>query len=161
MINTFMEKKEIVKLKHQRAQILGYNSHADFVLERRMAENVENVYGLLDNLYEYSFKAAKSEISELKEFAKKTDGLDTFFQWDLMYYKELLKKEKYAFDSEELRPYFKSENVINGVFEVASKLYGLKFKKLENIQTWHEEVDCFEVNNSDDSHVGILYIDLF
>tara|TARA_Y100000816_G_scaffold288078_1_gene271942 strand:- start:789 stop:1817 length:1029 start_codon:yes stop_codon:yes gene_type:complete len=78
-----------------------------------------------------------------------------------MYYKELLKKEKYAFDSEELRPYFKSENVINGVFEVASKLYGLKFKKLENIQTWHEEVDCFEVNNSDDSHVGILYIDLF
>ena len=67
-----------MKLKHQRAQILGYNSHADFVLERRMAENVENVYGLLDNLYEYSFKAAKSEISELKEFAKKTDGLDTF-----------------------------------------------------------------------------------
>ena len=62
-------------------------------LERRMAENVENVYGLLDNLYEYSFKAAKSEISELKEFAKKTDGLDTFFQWDLMYYKELLKKK--------------------------------------------------------------------
>ena len=153
--------KEIVKLKHKRAQILGYNSHADFVLERRMAENVENVYGLLDNLYEYSFKAAKSEIDELKEFAKKTDGLDTFFQWDLMYYKELLKKEKYAFDSEELRPYFKSENVINGVFEVASKLYGLKFKKLKNIQTWHEEVDCFEVNNSDDSHVGILYIDLF
>ena len=83
-----------------------------------MAENVENVYGLLDNLYEYSFKAAKSEISELKEFAKKTDGLDTFFQWDLMYYKELLKKEKYAFDSEELRPYFKSENVINGVLKL-------------------------------------------
>ena len=153
--------KKIVKLKHKRAQLLGYKSHADFVLERRMAENIENVYGLLDNLYEYSYKAAKSEIKELEEYAMSKDGLDSFFQWDLMYYKELLKKDKYAFDSEELRPYFKAENVINGVFDIASRLYDLKFKKLENVQTWHSEVDCFEVNDSDDSHIGILYIDLF
>ena len=153
--------KKIVKLKHKRAQLLGYKSHADFVLERRMAENIENVYGLLDNLYEYSYKAAKSELNELKEYAMSIDGLDSFAQWDLMYYKEALKKEKYAFDSEELRPYFKAENVVNGVFEIASRLYGLKFKKLEDIQTWHKEVDCFEVNDSDGSHVGILYIDLF
>ena len=153
--------KKIVKLKHRRAQLLGYKSHADFVLERRMAENIENVYGLLDNLYEYSYKAAKSEIKELEEYAMSKDGLDSFFQWDLMYYKELLKKDKYAFDSEELRPYFKAENVINGVFDIASRLYDLKFKKLENVQTWHSEVDCFEVNDSDDSHIGILYIDLF
>ena len=153
--------KKIVKLKHKRAQLLGYKSHADFVLERRMAENIENVYGLLDNLYEYSYKAAKSEIKELEEYAMSKDGLNSFFQWDLMYYKELLKKDKYAFDSEELRPYFKAENVINGVFDIASRLYDLKFKKLENVQTWHSEVDCFEVNDSDDSHIGILYIDLF
>ena len=153
--------KKIVKLKHKRAQLLGYKSHADFVLERRMAENIENVYGLLDNLYEYSYKAAKSEIKELEEYAMTKDGLNSFFQWDLMYYKELLKKDKYAFDSEELRPYFKAENVINGVFDIASRLYDLKFKKLENVQTWHSEVDCFEVNDSDDSHIGILYIDLF
>ena len=153
--------KKIVKLKHKRAQLLGYKSHADFVLERRMAENIENVYGLLDNLYEYSYTAAKSELDELKEYAKSKDGLDSFAQWDLMYYKEALKKEKYAFDSEELRPYFKAENVINGVFEVASRLYGLTFKKLDDIQTWHKEVDCFEVNDSDGSHIGILYIDLF
>tara|TARA_Y100000996_G_scaffold196574_1_gene154188 strand:+ start:386 stop:2419 length:2034 start_codon:yes stop_codon:yes gene_type:complete len=153
--------KKIVKLKHRRAQLLGYKSHADFVLERRMAENIENVYGLLDNLYEYSYKAAKSEIKELEEYAMSKDSLNSFFQWDLMYYKELLKKDKYAFDSEELRPYFKAENVINGVFDIASRLYDLKFKKLENVQTWHSEVDCFEVNDSDDSHIGILYIDLF
>ena len=153
--------KKIVKLKHKRAQLLGYKSHADFVLERRMAENIENVYGLLDNLYEYSYKAAKSEIKELEEYAMSKDSLNSFFQWDLMYYKELLKKDKYAFDSEELRPYFKAENVINGVFDIASRLYDLKFKKLENVQTWHSEVDCFEVNDSDDSHIGILYIDLF
>ena len=155
--------KNIVKLKHKRAQLLGYKSHADFVLERRMAENVENVYDLLDNLYDYSYSAAKDELDEIKDFALKQDNIDPniFSQWDLMYYKEGLKKEKYAFDSEELRPYFKAENVIDGVFEIANKLYGLEFKKQDNIQTWHKEVDCFEVNNSDGSHVGILYIDLF
>ena len=155
--------KNIVKFKHKRAQLLGYKSHADFVLERRMAKNIENVYDLLDNLYDYSYDAAKNELNEIKDFAFKIDDLniDAFSQWDLMYYKEALKKEKYAFDSEELRPYFKAENVISGVFEVANRLYGLDFKKLDNIQTWHKEVDCFEVSNSDGSHVGILYIDLF
>ena len=155
--------KNIVKLKHQRAQILGYKSHADFVLERRMAENTKNVYNLLDNLFDYSFDAAKNELNEIKDFAFKVDALEKedFSQWDLMHYKEALKKEKYAFDSEELRPYFKAENVINGVFEIANKLYGLEFKKLDNIQTWHKEVDCFEVNDFDGSYVGILYIDLF
>tara|TARA_Y100001970_G_scaffold42776_1_gene53243 strand:- start:14757 stop:16790 length:2034 start_codon:yes stop_codon:yes gene_type:complete len=153
--------RNIVKLKHKRAQLLGYKSHADFVLERRMAENVENVYGLLDNLYDYSYSAAKSELDEIREYAMSQDGIDSLCQWDLMYYKEALKKEKYAFDSEELRPYFKAENVINGVFQIASKLYGLIFKKLDNVQTWHEEVDCFEVNDADGSHIGILYIDLF
>ena len=153
--------KKIVGLKHKRAQLLGYDSHADFVLERRMAENIERVYDLLDNLYDYSYDAAKEELNELKDYAIKKDGIDPFFQWDLMYYKEALKKEKYAFDSEELRPYFKAENVINGAFEIASMLYGLTFKKLDNIQVWHDEVDCFEVNDSDGSHVGVLYIDLF
>jgi len=152
---------KIVQLKHKRAQLLGYKSHADFVLERRMAENIESVYGLLDNLYDYSYSAAKEELEEIQNYAKEKDNLETFYQWDFMYYKEQLKKEKYAFDSEELRPYFKSENVIKGVFEVAKKLYGLTFKKLTDIQTWHKEVDCFEVNNADGSHVGIIYIDLF
>ena len=152
---------KIVELKHKRAQLLGYKSHADFVLERRMAENIENVYELLDNLYDYSYSAAKSELKEIEAYAFEKDSLDSFYQWDFMYYKEQLKKEKYNFDSEELRPYFKSENVIKGVFEVANRLYGLTFKKLDDIQTWHEEVDCFEVNNEDGSHVGIMYIDLF
>ena len=158
--NTYIITK-IVQLKHKRAQLLGYKSHADFVLERRMAESIENVYGLLDNLYDYSYSAAKGELEEIQEYAKNKDNLEIFYQWDFMYYKEQLKKDKYAFDSEELRPYFKSENVIKGVFEIARRLYGLTFKKLNDIQTWHEEVDCFEVNNADGSHVGIIYIDLF
>ena len=97
---------KIVELKHKRAQLLGYKSHADFVLERRMAENIETVYGLLDNLYDYSYSAAKEELEEIKNYAKKKDDLTTFSQWDFMYYKEQLKKDKYAFDSEELRAYF-------------------------------------------------------
>ena len=153
--------KQIVRLKHKRANLLGYKTHADFILERRMAENVNNVYELLDNLYEHSLKAAQSEMSELKEYVQKTDNLDEFNQWDLMFYKEKLKKEKYDFDSEELRPYFKAENVIEGIFSVAGKLYGLKFNEQKDIQTWHKEVKCFEVIDNDDSHVGILYIDLF
>ena len=153
--------KKIVKLKHDRANLLGFKNHADFVLEKRMAERVENVYDLLDNLYDYSLKAAKEEMDELKKYALDTDGLDDFRQWDLAYYKEKLKMSKYNFDSEMLRPYFKAENVIDGVFACANKLYGLSFTEKENIQTWHKDVKCFEVNESNGDHVGILYIDLY
>jgi len=153
--------KEIVSLKHKKAALLGYDTFADFILEERMAKNIENVYNLLDNLYTHSYSAAKKEMDELISFAKKIDSLDDFKQWDLMYYKEKLKKDKYDFDSETLRPYFKSENVINGVFAIAGKLYGIKFNKRDDIETWHKEVECYEVLNPDDSHVGLLYIDLF
>ncbi len=153
--------KNIVKLKHKRANILGYKNHAEFVLERRMAENVDNVYNLLNDLYDYSYPAAKKEIEELKGFAKELDGIDDFMPWDLQYYKEKLKMKKYAFDSESLRPYFKVENVIEGVFKVAEKLYGLNFKELTDIEIWHDEVRTFEVSGEDNEHIGLLYVDLF
>ena len=153
--------KDIVRLKHKRANLLGYDTFADYVLERRMAENSTNVYKLLDNLYDYSFDAASKELDELKNFASELDGLEDFRQWDFAYYKEKLKMKKYQFESEALRPYFKSENVISGIFEVAKKLYGLSFKNLDNIDVWHKEVQTFEVTDDTNKHVGLLYIDLY
>ena len=153
--------KKIVSLKHEKSKLLGYDNHADFILEERMAENVDNVYKLLDNLYNYSYSAANKELDEIKDFAKQLDNIESFKPWDLMYYKEKLKKDKYDFDSETLRPYFKSENVIDGVFQVAQKLYGLKFNEKEDIQTWHKDVKCYEVCENNGDYVGFLYIDLY
>jgi len=153
--------RDIVSLKHKKANLLGFKNHAEYVLDRRMAKNIKNVYNLLDNLYEYSFPAAKNELDELKNYALDKDGIKDFSQWDLAYYKEKLKMDKYDFDTETLRPYFKAENVLEGIFLCANKLYGVSFKELTNIQTWHKDVKCFEVTENDNKHVGILYIDLF
>lgn len=152
--------KEIVQLKHQRANLLGYNTFADYVLDDRMAEKVENVYGLLDDLYDNCYEKAKIELNELKEFAKELDNIDDFKPWDQSYYFTKLQKKKFDIDPEMLRPYFKAENVINGIFNVANKMYGIKFNELNSIDTWHEEVTTYEVLNEDDSLVGLIYIDL-
>ena len=152
--------KEIVELKHKRAKLLGFDTFADYVLNDRMAQNVTNVYSLLNDLYDNCYDKAKEELIELKEYAKNLDGLDDFKQWDQSYYSTKLKKEKFNIDPEMLRPYFKAENVINGVFKVANKMYGIEFKELDSMDTWHEEVKCYEVTNSDKSLVGLIYIDL-
>jgi len=152
--------KEIVQLKHKRANLLGYKTFANYVLDDRMAESVENVYGLLDNLYDNCYDKAKIELDELKKFAKKLDDIDNFKPWDQSYYFTKLKKEKFDIDSEMLRPYFKAENVINGIFKVANKMYDIEFKELKNVDTWHKEVKCYEVLNNDKSLVGLIYIDL-
>jgi len=153
--------KKIAKLKHERAMLLGYDNFADYVLEKRMAENQTNIYNLLDNLYEACFEPAKEDLRQIKETAKEIDGLDDIKPWDTVYYAEKLKQKLYDFNEDSLRPYFKSENVVNGVFEVAKRMYGLDFVKLDNIQTWHEDVNVYEVKDEDGSHVGILYEDLF
>ena len=153
--------KRIAKLKHERAMLLGYDNFADYVLEKRMAENQTNIYNLLDNLYEACFEPAKEDLRQIKETAKEIDGLDDIKPWDTVYYAEKLKQKLYDFNEDSLRPYFESENVVNGVFEVAKRMYGLDFVKLDNIQTWHEDVNVYEVKDEDGSHVGILYEDLF
>ena len=153
--------KRIAKLKHERAILLGYDNFADYVLEKRMAENQTNIYNLLDNLYEACFEPAKEDLRQIKEIAKEIDDLDDIKPWDTVYYAEKLKQKLYDFNEDSLRPYFKSENVVNGVFEVAKRMYGLEFVKLDNIQTWHEDVNVYEVKDEDGSHVGILYEDLF
>ena len=158
--NTLIVKK-IVKLKHKRARLLGYDNFADYILEKRMAENQKNIYKLLDDLYDSCFENAKAELEAVKKIAFDLDGVTDFQKWDFPYYSEKLKMKLYDFDDDMLRPYFKSDNVIKGVFEVARKLYGLDFKKLENVQTYHEDVNVYEVVSENGDHIGVLYEDLF
>ena len=153
--------KKIAKLKHKRAQLLGYDNFADYILEKRMAENQSNIFNLLDNLYNASYTSAKGEIEQLKAIAFELDGIEDLKPWDTVYYSEKLKQKLYDFNEDSLRPYFKSENVMKGVFEVASKMYGLNFIKLDNVQTWHKDVNVYEVKEENGEHVGLLYEDLF
>ncbi len=153
--------KKIAQLRQERAELLGYKTHAQYVLEERMAETPETVQGFLERVYSVAFPAAKKEIEEIKKLALETDALEDFQTWDSAYYSEKLKKIKYNYDEEELRPYFKVENVIDGLFKVAEKLYGITFKELKDIPVYHQEVKVFEVTDKDRSHLGLLYMDLF
>lgn len=152
---------KIAALRVKRANLLGYKTHAHFVLEESMAKVPENVYNLLNQLWDPALKIAKNEVKEMQALIKadgKTFKLET---WDWWFYAEKLKKAKYALDDEQLRPYFKLENVIDGVFTVATNLYGLQFEERLDIPKYHEDVKVFEVKEADGSHVGILYTDYF
>ncbi len=151
--------KRIAVLRHNRANLLGYPTHSHFVLEERMAGSPETVHGFLQDILEKAKPAALRDLEELKAFAQKLDNRE-LKNWDTSYYVEKLKKEKLNFDDEMLRPYFKIENVVDGVFQVANKLYGLTFKQLD-LPTYHEDVKAFEVNYENGEHVGLLYTDFF
>lgn len=150
---------EIAKLRHQRAQLLGYNTHAHFVLEERMAQSPQKVENFLEELLEKAKPAAKREFDELSAFANKTDGIEILQKWDSAYFSEKLKQERFDLDDEKLKPYFKLENVINGVFEVAARLYQLKFTQVFDIDTYHEDVKTFRVSDSLNNDVAIFYAD--
>ncbi len=152
---------KIAALRVERANLLGYKTHADYVLEINMAKKPENVYSFLDQLWKPALKMAKREAKELQEMIRK-EGHDFKLQaWDWWHYAEKLKKAKYALDEEMLRPYFKLENVREGAFLVASKLYGIQFFEREDIPKYHEDARVFEVKEADGSHIGILYTDYF
>jgi peptidyl-dipeptidase Dcp len=154
--------KKIVTLRHQRAQLLGFKSHADFVLAERMAKDTTTVKDFLMALLEPSKKAAKRDLEELTNFAKETDGLADVKPWDFSYYSEKLKEKKYAFNEEDLRPYFKLESVVAGVFEHARRLYGLKFKAVPELHGYHPDVKAYEVSDEDTGkYIGLLYTDFF
>ena len=150
---------QIVNLRYQRAQLLGYDSHAHFVLEERMAETPEKVTSFLDELLQKAKPAAEKEFAELEAFAKELDGIDQLQKWDGAYYAEKLKQKKFNLDDEKLKPYFELKNVINGVFTVAEKLYGLSFEEVNNIDKYHPEVKTYRVTDSEDSLVAIFYAD--
>ena len=151
---------DIVKLRHKRANLLGYKTHAHFVLEERMAETPEKVLSFSNDLLVKAKPAAEREFDQLKSYAQK-DGIEQLQKWDGAYYSEKLKKDIFDLDQEALKPYFKLENVINGVFEVANKLFDLQFNKVDDIDKYHEEVKTYEVTNSKGDFIAIFYADFF
>ncbi|MGM0636190.1 MAG: M3 family metallopeptidase [Bacteroidota bacterium] len=150
---------EIVKLRHQRANLLGYKTHADFVLERRMAKSAKNVSHFLEDLLQKAKPAAVKEFNELQDFAKKIEGIDELQKWDGAYFTEKLKKQKFDLDEEQLKPYFELSNVIDGVFTIAQKLYGLQFEKTTAIDVYHQEVETYKVFDETNNFKAIFYAD--
>ncbi|MDE1205870.1 M3 family metallopeptidase [Tenacibaculum larymnensis] len=151
--------KDIVTLRHKRANLLGYKTHAHFVLEERMAETPEKVMEFLNELLEKAKPAAQREFKNLEAYAKKLDGIDQLQKWDGAYYSEKLKKELFNLDQELLKPYFKLENVIDGVFTVANKLYNLQFEEIDTIDKYHEDVKTYAVKDTDGNFVSYFYAD--
>jgi peptidyl-dipeptidase Dcp len=150
---------EIVNLRQQRANLLGYKTHAHFVLEERMAISPEKVIEFSNNLLTKAKPAAKKEFENLEKFAKNLDGIDQLQKWDGAYYSEKLKKKLFDLDQEILKPYFKLENVINGVFEIASRLYDLKFEEVFNIDKYHEDVKTYNVTDNQGNFISVFYAD--
>ncbi|WP_375325340.1 M3 family metallopeptidase [Flagellimonas sp. GZD32] len=150
---------KIVNLRFERANLLGYATHAHFVLEERMAETPEKVLEFLNELLVKAKPAAEKEYTTLEEFAKELDGIDRLEKWDSAYYSEKLKQKLFNLDDEKLKPYFKLENVINGVFKVSEKLFGLHFKEVQTIDKYHEEVKTFEVYDEQENFISLFYAD--
>ena len=150
---------DIVKLRQQRANLLGYKTHAHFVLEERMAETPEKVIEFSNNLLAKAKPAAKKEFENLEKYAKKLDGIDQLQKWDGAYYSEKLKKELFDLDQEILKPYFKLENVIDGVFEIANRLYDLNFEEVDTIEKYHPDVKTYNVTDNDGNFISVFYAD--
>ena len=153
--------KEMARLRFERARLLGYATYADFVLEERMAQSKDKVYSLLNELKEKALPSAKEHVELLKKYAKEKDGIEDFQSWDYLYYFEKMKKEKFSIDDEALKPYFKLENVVDGVFKVANKLYGLNFTVRNDIPKYHEDVITYEITDEAGDHVALFYGDYF
>ncbi|WP_299522056.1 M3 family metallopeptidase, partial [uncultured Lutibacter sp.] len=151
---------DLVKLRYKRATILGYESHSHFVLEERMAESPKNVTTFLDDLLTKAKPAAEKEFENLLNFAKK-DKINQLEKWDSAYYSEKLKKELFDLEEEQLKPYFKLENVIQGVFTVSNKLFDLQFEEINTIDKYHEEVKTYKVTDSSGNYIAVLYADFF
>ena len=150
---------KIANLRHERAVLLGYKTHAHFVLEERMAETPEKVHAFLNELLEKAKPAAEREFKQLEDFAKVLDDIDQLQKWDASYYSEKLKQKLYDLDDEKLKPYFKLENVISGVFKVAEKLFGLRFEEVFDIDTYHEEVKTYHVTDDKGNYISLFYAD--
>lgn len=153
--------KDIVRLRHERANLLGYASHAHFVLEERMAQNPDKVKSFLNDLLEKAKPAAEKEFAELTAFAKELDGIEHLEKWDGAYYSEKLKQKLFNLDDEKLKPYFKLENVLNGAFTIAEKLYGITFKEVFDIDKYHNDVKTYEVLDFENQLVAVFYADFF
>ncbi len=153
--------KDIVKLRHERANLLGYGSHAIFVLEERMAGSPQKVKEFLKDLLEKAKPAAEKEFAQLTDFSKGLDGIDQLQKWDGAYYSEKLKQKLFNLDDEKLKPYFQLEKVLNGAFTIAEKLYGISFKEVHDIDKYHPDVQTFEVTDETGNLTAVFYADFF
>ncbi|MGC6422779.1 MAG: M3 family metallopeptidase [Flavobacteriaceae bacterium] len=152
---------KLAQLRHQRAQLLGYESHAAFVLEERMAQSETEVRRFLDHLHEQARPAAENEWEALITFARKQLGIDSVQKWDTAFITEKIKQEKLQLNEQELKPYFALPNVLQGLFAITQELYGLHFKKTDSIEGYHPDVQCFEVTDTKGNFVAVLYMDFF
>ncbi len=154
--------KRLVNLRRELAQLLGFDTYADYVLKHRMASNVENVYKLLNDLIDAYKPTAVKEYEEINALAKKLEGNDFVMEpWDISFYSHKLQMEKFNLDAEMLRPYFQLDKVILGVFGLANKLYGITFKENKEIPVYHPDVKAFEVFDKDGSFLAVFYADFF
>ncbi len=152
---------QIAKLRYERANLLGYETHAHFVLEERMAQHPDQVKTFLNDLLAKAKPAAEKEFAQLTAFAKDLDGIDQLEKWDGPYYSEKLKQKLFNLDDELLKPYFKLENVLNGAFTIANKLFGLTFREIFDIDKYHPDVQTFEVLDEKNELVALFYADFF
>jgi len=163
--NNEVDNKEIIKkiiaLRNEKVNLLGYKTYADFKLERNMAKNPETVNKFLADLWAPALSNSKKEAAEMQKLIDAEGGNFKLAGWDWWYYAEKVKKDKYALDEEMLRPYFKMENVRQGAFDVAAKLYGIQFIKRDDISVYQPDVDVYEVKEADGTHIGILYTDYY
>ncbi len=153
--------KDIVRLRAEKAQILGFDNYAAYVIDENMAKTPENVNKFLIDLFDAALPVTKSDLVEMQKIADAEGGNFNLQSWDWWYYAEKLRKEKYDLDENELRPYLKLENVRDGMFSVANKLYGITFDKVTNLPIYEKDIETFEVKEADGSHLGILYLDYF
>ncbi len=151
----------IMKLRTQKAQLLGFETSAAFILDDTMAKTPKTVYDFLATIWTPSLSKAKEEAAELQKLMDVDAKGQKLEAWDWWYYSEKLRKAKFDLDEEVLKPYFKLENVRQGVFDLSTKLYGLKYKKLDNMPVYHPDVEAFEVTDADGTFIGVLYTDYF
>ena len=153
---------KIVQLRHERARLLGYDTHADYVLEERMAKSKDKVMDFLDDLIEASLPAAQKDLDSLLRFAKEIDGVSELKPWDVSFYQEKLRERDYELKEEDIRPYFPLGKCVQGAFDLATRLYGISFKKREDIPTYHKDVETYEITDvKTGDYVGLFYTDFF
>lgn len=152
---------QIVKLRDERAKLLGYKNYAAFVLEENMADSPEVVNEFLADLLQKAKPAAQKELEQLKAFALERDGISDFQKWDNSFYSEKLKQKLFDLDDEKLKPYFKLDNAVEGMFEIAKRLFGLNFKEIDNIEKYNEEVKTYLVTDQNGRYMALFYTDFF
>lgn len=153
--------KDIVRLRAAKAKLLGYENYGAYMIDENMAKTTVNVDQFLDGLMRAALPVAKRELAEMQKIADAENAGIKLQSWDWWYYAEKLRKQKYDFDETQITPYLKLENVRDGMFDVANKLYGITFTKLTNLPVYQKDVETFEVKEADGSHLGILYLDYF